>query len=351
MAMRAKPMKVGLFLANQQPPGADMVVALSRQINLVHLVRDLGWDSLWTGQHFLTDSSAQLSPVVAQARLAVEAGEMQIGLGVLLLPLLNPVDVAEQVASLDVVCGGRCVLGVALGYRQVEHDAFGLTIADARRRFTDNVRIVRGLLSGEPVDAQLPWCHLAGATLSVAPAQEGGVPVWVGADADPAVRRAARLGDAWLVNPHTTLSTVARQVDLYEEERRAAGLTNPEEQPVIREVVCAATEGQAEDLASRYLGPKYRAYAAWGQDQALPQGESFDLPFGALADQRFIVGTPDRCFEQLAEWRTRIGVTHLIIRGHWAGMPEVEAARSLQLLSNEVLPALRHLEPKEKEKL
>ena len=326
-----------------------MAAALSRQIDLVHLVRDLGWDSLWTGQHFLTDSSAQLSPVVALARLSAEAGDMRIGLGVLLLPLLNPVDVAEQVASLDVICGGQCVLGVALGYRQVEHNAFGLAVAEARRRFADNVRIVRGLLSGVPVDAQLPWCRLAGATLSVTPAQEGGVPVWIGADADPAVRRAARLGDAWLVNPHTTLSTVARQVGLYEEERRAAGLASPAEHPVIREVVCAATQERAKELADRYLGPKYRAYAAWGQADALPQGESFDLPFEALADQRFVVGTPERCFEQLAEWRTLVGVTHLIVRAHWAGMPEVEAAQSLQLLSSEVLPALCRLEPRPKE--
>lgn len=339
------PLRVGLFLANQQPPAADMVEAFCQQMGLVHLARDLGWDSLWTGQHFLTDSSAQLSPTVAMARLAAEAGDMEIGLGVLLLALLDPVDVAEQVASLDVVCGGRAVLGVGLGYRQVEFDAFGVARADARTRFVQNLDVVRALLGGGPVDVDLPWCRLRGASLSVRPARRPSLPVWIGGDADGAVRRAARLGDAWMVNPHTTLSTVTRQMALYRAARAEAGLPPPEELPVIREVVCAPTQQRAEDLAASHLGEKYRAYMAWGQDTVLPEGESFDLPFDALADQRFVVGTPERCFDQLAAWRRAVGATHLIVRVHWAGMAVDDAATSIELLSKEVVPELRHLQP------
>jgi alkanesulfonate monooxygenase SsuD/methylene tetrahydromethanopterin reductase-like flavin-dependent oxidoreductase (luciferase family) len=322
-----------------------MVTALGEQLRLVHLVRDFGWDSLWTGQHFLTDSSSQLSPTVTMARLAAEAGEMEIGLGVLLLALLNPVDVAEQVASLDVVCGGRAVLGVGLGYRQVEFDAFGIHKSGARARFVENLRIVRSLLAGQTVDADLPWCRLRSATVSVRPARRPGVPVWLGADADGAVRRAARLGDAWMVNPHTTLPTVIRQIELYQATRAGAGLPPPAELPVIREVLCAATQERAEELAARHLEQKYRAYAAWGQDKVLPAGESFDLPFEALASQRFVVGTPQRCYDQLAAWRRMVGATHFVLRTHWAGMAVDDAATSIELLSKEVLPELRRVRP------
>lgn len=337
-------LRIGLFLANQQPHHIDMVAALAEQISLVHLVRDLGWDSLWTGQHFLTGSSAQLSPTVAMARLAAETGDMEIGLGVLLLTLLNPVDVAEQVASLDVVCGGRAVLGVGLGYRKVEFDAFGVGEAEARTRFVENLRVVRALLDGQAVDADLPWCRLRSATLSVRPARRPGVPVWMGGDADGAVRRAARLADAWLVNPHTTLRTVVRQMGIYRATRAAAGLTLTTELPIIREVVCATSQLRAEDLAGRYLGEKYRAYTAWGQGTVLPEGESFDLPFKELAAQRFVVGTPQRCFDQLAAWRRAVGATHFIVRAHWAGMAVDDAATSIELLSKEVLPELRRVE-------
>lgn len=337
-------LRVGLFLANQQPRRADMVAALGEQVGLVHLVRDRGWDSLWTGQHFLTDSSSQLSPLVIMARLAAEAGDMEIGLGVVLLALLNPVDVAEQVASLDVVCGGRAVFGVGLGYRQVEFDAFGIDKAAGRTRLVENLRIVRALLDGQPVDADLPWCRLRGATLSVCPARRPGVPVWMGGDADGAVRRAAHLADAWLVNPHTTLPTVARQIELYRAARAEAGLPPPAELPVIREVVCAASQQRAEELAKRHLGEKYRAYTAWGQDTVLPEGESFDLPFAELAAERFVVGTPQRCFDQLAAWRRAVGATQFIVRAHWAGMAVDDAATSIKLLSKEVLPELRRVE-------
>lgn len=339
------PLRVGLFLANQQPRQVDMVAALGEQIGLVHLVRDLGWDSLWTGQHFLTDSSAQLSPTVAMARLAAEAGDMEIGLGVLLLALLHPVDVAEQVASLDVVCRGRAVLGVGLGYRQVEFDAFGVAETEGRSRFVENLRIVRALLAGQAVDADVPWCRLQGATLSVLPARPSGMPVWIGANGDGAVRRAARLADAWFINPHSTLPTVVRQLELYRATRAEAGLPPPAEVPVIREVVCASTQERAEALARRYLGEKYRAYMDWGQDQVLPEDESFDLPFAELATQRFVVGTPQHCLDQLAAWRRVVGASHFVLRTHWSSMPVEDAATSIELLSKEVLPELRRVGP------
>lgn len=91
-----------------------MVEALRGQIRLLHHARDHGWDSFWTGQHFLP-TMPMTQPVPFLARLAAEAGEMRIGLGILLLALANPLDVAETFASMDVVSGGRFTLGVGLG--------------------------------------------------------------------------------------------------------------------------------------------------------------------------------------------------------------------------------------------
>jgi NAD(P)-dependent dehydrogenase (short-subunit alcohol dehydrogenase family) len=187
--------RVGVYIGNQRPKGTDMRDALAEQIREVRSVRDQGWDSIWTGQHFLTDSSSQLSTIVTLTRLAHEAGDMHIGIG-LLLPLLNPVEVAENAASLDVVTGGRLILGLGIGYRQVEYDAFGVPKTESARRFAANVRIVDELLQGKTVDADYPWCTLNGASISVAPVQSPRLPLWIGANSDAGVRRAARMADA-----------------------------------------------------------------------------------------------------------------------------------------------------------
>ena len=106
-------MKVGLFVTNQQQLATDMVAALDDQIAMVELARDRGWNSLFTGQHYLNEGdNKQLQAVPFLARLAAVSGEMTIGLGILLLNLHNPVYTAETIATLDVIARGKFVFGV-----------------------------------------------------------------------------------------------------------------------------------------------------------------------------------------------------------------------------------------------
>jgi alkanesulfonate monooxygenase SsuD/methylene tetrahydromethanopterin reductase-like flavin-dependent oxidoreductase (luciferase family) len=108
-------MKVGLFVTNQQPLDTDMLSALGDQIAMVHAARDRGWNSLLSGQHYLNEgNNKQLQTVPFLARLAAEAGEMTIGLGILLLNLHNPVYTAETVATLDIIARGNFIFGLRL---------------------------------------------------------------------------------------------------------------------------------------------------------------------------------------------------------------------------------------------
>ncbi|MBN8478644.1 MAG: LLM class flavin-dependent oxidoreductase, partial [Burkholderiales bacterium] len=163
-------LRFGIHLTNQYPRGADMVRGLSEQLLFLRYARDHGWDSAWAGQHFLTDSLSQLQPVPYLARLAAESGHLRLGLAAQLLSLLNPLVVAEEIASLDVITGGRFVHCVGLGYRKVEDDALGAWQSKVER-FERNLEIVTALWRGEAVDCDLPWCRLAGARLATLPLQ------------------------------------------------------------------------------------------------------------------------------------------------------------------------------------
>lgn len=332
--------KVGLFLTNQQPVGRDLVQALDEQLAMLRRARDLGWDSVWTGQHYLP-TMQMLQPVPFLARLAADAGDMAIGFGIHLLALQNPVAAAEEAASLDVVSRGRLIYGVGLGYRDVEYSAFGIGHGQRVERFERNLDVVKRLWSGEEVDVDLPWCRLDGARLLTQPLQQPRPPIWVAANSDKAVERAARLGDTWMINPHARTDTIARQLELFGEVREREGLPKPDEVPALKEVFCAPTRERALELARPHLEGKYKAYAEWGQDKALPGKESFAIPYEELAQERFIVGSPGECLEQLRPWRDDLGVNHFIIRTHWSGMPVEASLQSIELLSKEVLPALR----------
>ena len=110
----------------QHPPAVSTRRMVEDAVRQTALARDLGFDIVVAGQHFLTQPYHMLQPIPLLARIAAEAGEMRVGTGVLLLTLLNPVEVAEQLATLDAIAGGRLVCGVGLGYRVEENEAFDL---------------------------------------------------------------------------------------------------------------------------------------------------------------------------------------------------------------------------------
>ncbi|MCZ6749785.1 MAG: LLM class flavin-dependent oxidoreductase [SAR324 cluster bacterium] len=335
-------MKAGIFLTNQQYLDTDMVSALDDQIAMVHLARDRGWDSLFSGQHYLNEgNNKQLQIVPFLARLMAEAGEMTTGLGVLLINLHNPVYVAETVATLDTIARGNFVFGVGLGYRGVEFDAFRVPKGSRVARFEECLDLVRRLLSGEAVTHESDVCKLDGVRMNIRPVQRPAPPVWIAANSDAAVRRAARLGDAWFVNPHSTMGTIRRQMELYRTELEAAGKPFPKELPVIKEIFCAKDRATALELAGPYLAGKYKDYASWGQDDAMPEDETFDQSFDDLIRGRFVLGSPEECYEQLRPFWEEVGANHLVFRTHWAGMPLATALHSMRMISDELLPALR----------
>ena len=337
-------MTMGLFTTNQQHLDTDMVQALEGQIEMVHAARDGGWDSLFSGQHYLNEgNNKQLQLVPFLTRLMPEAGDMTTGLGILLVNLHNPVYIAETVATLDIIARGNFIFGVGVGYREVEFNAFNVPKGKRVQRFEEYLELVHRLWTEDTVSHDSETCKLDNVHMNIRPVQQPGPPIWVGANNDRAVMRAARVGDSWFVSPHSTIGTSLRQLELYRNELKACGKPFPNELPLIKELYCAKDRATAMQKAGPYLSAKYQDYAKWGQDGAMPEDESFDQGFEDLIKDRFIIGSPEECYEQLKPYWEQLGVNHLIFRTHWAGMPVADATASINLISKELLPELRKL--------
>jgi alkanesulfonate monooxygenase SsuD/methylene tetrahydromethanopterin reductase-like flavin-dependent oxidoreductase (luciferase family) len=333
-------MRLSLQLSKQHPPQDDPQVRFREHLEQLRIARDTGFDAVVVGQHFLSEPYQEMHTVVLLARLAAEAGHMRLGPCVLLLPLLNPVDVAEQMATFDVITGGRAIMGVGLGYRDIEFEAFGVDPAHKVSRFRESLDLIRRLWTEGRVEFHGRHHHVSGGQVALKPVQAGGPPVWMAANADSAIRRAARLADVWVINPHSTLPTLVRQVQLYREALNEYGRPFPDELPVIRECVLAETVQAAQATAARYLAGKYEAYEAWGQDRALPEGETFSLGFADLAKDRFIIGDPESAVDEIQRYAGMLGANNFILRVQFPGMPQADVVRSLRLLGERVLPRL-----------
>ncbi|MGH8066355.1 MAG: LLM class flavin-dependent oxidoreductase [Candidatus Entotheonellia bacterium] len=334
-------MKFGLIVSKQHPAGVSMVARFREHIEQVRAARDAGFDLIVMGQHYLSTPFQELQTLPALARLAAEAGTMRVGATVLLLPLLNPVDVAEQVATMDVICEGRFIFGVGLGYRDEEYEAFNVRREERVTRFVEGLQVIKRLWSEEEVTHHGRFFHLSKARLILKPVQTPHPPLWFAANNDVAVERSARMADAWVINPHAKLSILEHQMALYRKTLQEAGKPFPAELPMIKELYVAPDRRTAIQECRPFLEAKYQAYAAWGQDKALPQEDSFDLAFDELVQDRFIIGAPDDCVRELRRYIEALGVNCFIFRIQWPGMGQSKVLRTIKLLAERVMPELQ----------
>jgi alkanesulfonate monooxygenase SsuD/methylene tetrahydromethanopterin reductase-like flavin-dependent oxidoreductase (luciferase family) len=334
-------MKFGLLISKQHLPGVSMVERFREHIDQVRAARQAGFDLIVMGQHYLSTPFQEIQTLPALARLAAEAGSMRLGATVILLPLLNPVDVAEQVATMDVICEGRFIFGVGLGYRDEEYAAFGVRRQERVPRFQEGLQVIKRLWTEEEVTHRGRFFQLTRARMVLKPAQKPHPPIWFAANNDRAVERAARLADAWIINPHAKLGVLEHQMALYRKTLQEAGKLFPAELPMIKELYVAPDRRTAIAECHPFLEAKYHAYASWGQDKALPQEDSFDLAFEELVQDRFIIGDAEDCRHELRRYADTLGVNCFIFRIQWPGMEQTKVLRTIDILAEQVMPALR----------
>lgn len=331
-------MKFGMFVNAQQPRGDDPVRRFNEAVEITRAARDAGFDAIAAGHHYLSPPYQSLQSLPMLSRLAAESGTMDLCLSVLLLAILNPVQTAEEVATLDVMSGGRVVFGIGLGYREVEFEAFGVKLRDRVPRMLEGLELIKRLWTEEVVTHEGRFFQVHDASTTIRPVQKPYPPIWIAANADAAVVRTARLGHPWMINPHAALPTIERQWGRYKQALAEANQPMPQARPIILELHVAPTREQAIDTARPYLEGKYNAYAEWGQDKALPGDENFRVGFDELARDRFILGSVDEVIEQLEARITRLDSNYFVFRAGWPGMEAKPVLRVVELMGKSVLP-------------
>jgi alkanesulfonate monooxygenase SsuD/methylene tetrahydromethanopterin reductase-like flavin-dependent oxidoreductase (luciferase family) len=239
-------MRIGVSLRSEYLV-EDVRLGARWMVERAAAAREAGLDSLFVGDHHATGPVPyyQNSPILG--RLLAEWDDRPAG-ALYLLPLWNPVLVAEQVGTLAALAQGRFILQCALGGGEVQFAAMG---ADLRRRvsaFESGLDTVRRLLAGEAVGSA-----------RVAPVPPEPVEVWIGGDAPPAIDRAARLGDAWIAGPWATDDQVAAMLEQYRERCQVHGCT-PAAVAIRRDIHVGADAADAVAVAGPVLARGYRGF-------------------------------------------------------------------------------------------
>ncbi len=217
--------------------------------------RDAGLDSLFIGDHHVTSVPYyQNSPMLG--RMLAEWGSNPAG-ALYLLPLWNPVLVAEQTATLASICEGRFIMQCGLGGDARQSGGMGVDIRFRPSMFEESLATIRALWAGESVTADGRWrLHKS----RIAPLPPEPIDVWIGASANTAIERAARLGDAWLADPGMDLETCRTRMNLYRAACERHG-RSPSTIAIRRDVYVGESASEARSSMAPYIAKGYRGFS------------------------------------------------------------------------------------------
>jgi alkanesulfonate monooxygenase SsuD/methylene tetrahydromethanopterin reductase-like flavin-dependent oxidoreductase (luciferase family) len=327
--VRDAAMKVGLFVTLEWETANDDGSHIANMLEQVKVAKDVGFSSLWLPQHFVSGPSMrQLSTSPMLGLLAGIAEGMSLGTGVLLLPMLNPVLLAEEAATIDHLTGGNFILGVGLGYREAEFQAFGIEKRSRVPRFREYIEVMRLLWTQERVTFHGKYLHFDDIGLNLRPKNPNGIPIWVGSAVDEGVKRAAEIGDSWICAGAMSRDDLRRWWDMFHEARVARGRSLDYSKQVARECFCGANMKSAIDLAAGPLSAKYSRYAGNGWGSFDPsQGAT---AFAEFARDRFVVGDEAFVRDELQRYRDELGATEFRFRMAWPGLAQEEVLASIR---------------------
>lgn len=206
-------MRFGVSLEPSQP---EQALAAARA------AERLGYDYVLMSSHVLASGGSALDPLVLLSVVAGATSRIRVATSVLVLPYYDPVLLANQTASLDVLSGGRFTLAVGTGWNPDEFAALGVPLSQRGARTDEGLTVLRALWSTKPVDFDGRFTTLRQATIGVPPLTPGGPPVWVGGHSDAALRRALHSADGWhgagldheaMPDIHRRLAALAERTD------------------------------------------------------------------------------------------------------------------------------------------
>ena len=332
-------MKFGLAIMNDFPPGMLNPSKLAELREQVGAARKSGFESVWVLQHYLGNMPT-LQPIPLIASLAEHADGMDVGTNMFILPLRHPVAVAEEFATIDHLSGGNVIAGFGMGYRDNEFESFGVPMDERVGRFEESVEIIRELWSGRTISYQGKHFQLDEQRISLEPVQPYGPKIWIGAGAHKTgARRAARLGDAWIIPPHVTPDRLDVVLGHYRAERDLLGKASDGELVVRRELVLDENPDRAREIGVRARGALTQKYSAFNAPDASGVYKHLDGANSAeeVADQSYLFTDPDTAVEKLKALEKQ-GITYVILRMQWYDLPQDRLLKTMELFRDRVLP-------------
>lgn len=283
-------------------------------------MEQLGFDSLWVWDHVLLGVDPNF-PIIESLTLLTAIGtrtsKIKLGTGILVLPMRNPVILAKQLASMDLLTDGRLLMGMASGWYKREFDAVGVPFHERGKIMDENLEIITRLWTEEMVKGEWPHHKIPAGVMYPKPAQKPRPPILIGGYVDRVLKRAAVSGDGWLTyfyRPESFAKSWAKIRDFAKEAGKDPDtLLNANQLPICVGKSRTAVEGPMME----WLGKEWD-YASWSDS----------------TKDSAVIGTVDECVAQLKE-HLAVGTQKIIF------VPYKYEPEQIEIIAREIIPRLK----------
>ena len=336
---------VGLF-TGQIPAGSSRTFATEyrEMLELVRRAESLGFDSAWVSEHHGSSDGYLPSLLLMLAAFAAVTGRIELGTGLILTPLHDPLRLAEDAAVVDQLSSGRLILGLGVAWREEEFRMFGVPMRERGLRTAETIEILRRAWTGERFSFQGKAFQYDRVKVAPPPAREGGIPIYLGGYKERAVRRAGEVADGY-ISDASSPEDVRAALEHLDDAARAAGRDTRAIVLALMQNAFVSADGDAFETARAGIAHQVGTYDAWDEAHDTPEHDALEPPIPPEDELRAstIAGRPE---EVVAGFRKLLASfadrnVHLIVRLHYPGMDLATATGALELFGREVLPALR----------
>ena len=353
-------MKVGIALNMLTKPGRSDAAVFAEHMALGDLAEPLGFDSLFALEHHFTGYAMSPSPTQLLSYYAGRTRRLTLGTAVIVLPWHDPVRVAEEIALLDVLSGGRCLFGFGRGAASVEYAGFRVPMEEARARFVEAAKIIVKALTQEVFDWDGEFYHIPPTSIRPRPISHPERRFYASSVSPESAEIMAQLGFGVLVVMQNEWPVAAESIQRYREVASSVGHT-PRPPIILTNISVAESRAEAHERAVQYLSRKwdsidnhyhfsdghlasvkgYEFYGKMAKTYSKMKDENYRQKATEFYVKIQVVGTPDDCLQQLAELQRLTGLDHLVTEFGYGGMPHEEAELNMRLFADRVMPVLQ----------
>jgi alkanesulfonate monooxygenase SsuD/methylene tetrahydromethanopterin reductase-like flavin-dependent oxidoreductase (luciferase family) len=353
-------MHVGMAAIFQNPERARPDYQVYHEdLRLAELAEPLGFESVWSVEHHFTDYT--MCPDVLQflTYMAGRTKQAKLGSMVVVLPWHDPMRVAEQIAMLDNISGGRMILGLGRGAGKVEFDGFRLSMDESRERFVEAAQMLLHGLETGTCEFDGKFIKQPRADIRPSPFKSFKGRTYAAAVSPESSRIMAELGIGILIIPQKPWPEVTKELDAYRHVYREVNGADAPPPIAAGWVFCDKDEARAHEQARRWIGGYWETvlkhYQFAGEHLKTTKGYEY---YGKMSDkirqygaegaidffmQLQIWGTPEQCCEKIVAVSDRTGADSFVGVFSYAGMSHAEAERNMRLFAAEVMPRLKSL--------